>query len=339
MAEALVQQPQTADIGKVPDTHFVYWFHAPYNISNILPELENADVMLLESPVNWSKGDKTVNEAWINASLGAELTEGQQALSNVVPLRGLNLVPLYKAVSEHFAGSGKAVRLLDANAQDNPEFADRAALKFDIAHSFNERLGDDFSLTPDVAEIGRAQQDALAAQAVSASERDQIILRQIEAAREEFAGQQIAVVYGSGHTQLSHAALRDGYGRRTFVDGVGSGAGVDGTKVKYNLAIEIIRRLQFGLPVSEEKIIRSLLQSSLTSYLAQARGQDASLAEYDMEQWDYDTADLMPQTDKIARSASREDLDNYTYLIDHSYLITNGDIALHNFVGELSLRA
>lgn len=337
MTEVLKEQAQVAETGLQPDTHFVYWFHAPYNVDLVLPELETVDVLILEAPVHWTPREKYHFETWIQEQMEPLSGDGQHDSMDPEVLTGSSMPPLYRGVAERYTGSGKVIHLIDANIEEHPEIAAEVDARFDYIHDQNKSFAPQTTLS-DSDQLITTQREVLQTHASTTLKRDKIIADQITALREQHPGQQIAVVYGQGHTQLSYDALRQGYGKRTFVHGKESDIGDGPVKLRFNAATEIVRLMQFGKPVSDELILRSLLDSSLIAYLAQERGQDASLAETNIDQWDYDTADLQPQADKITRSATSEEVEKYARLIDDLSWLRDGHDTLVNFVGELARR-
>lgn len=255
---------------------------------------------------------------------------------DVEAVTGAAMPPLFRGVAERYTGSGKTVHLVDANVEEHPEVVADVVAGFDYIHDTNKSLGSNDAGGSD--QLIAAQREAFRTRALTTAVRDEIISGQISALRERHPGQQLAIVYGQGHTQLSYDALREGYGRRTFVHGKESDLDGGPVKLQFNAATEVIRLMQFGKPVSDELVLRSLLDSSLVAYLAQERGQDTSLVDTDIDQWDYDTADLQPQTDRIARSASSEEIDKYAKLIDELSWFSDGEDRLVDFIDELSHR-
>lgn len=331
MNDVLAQPHHTGDV----DTHFVYWFHAPYNVEKVLPELDSADILILEAPIYWTPSEKDYFEAWIQDQMDPhQKDEQQETIDAVEIITGVSMPPLYRGIAERYTGSGKIIHLVDANVEEHPEIAAVADARFDYINNANESLK--LHVPSDSDQLISTQREVLQTHAITTLKRDEIISRQIAALREQHPGQQIAVVYGQGHTQFSYDALHEGYGKRIFVHGRESDTGSETVKLRFNVATEIVRRIQFGKTIPDELVLRSLLGSSLLIHLAQERGQDASLAEYDMEQWDYDTADLQPQTDNIARSATREDVEKYAKLIDGLSRFRDGETRLLDFINELA---
>ncbi len=330
--DVLAQPQPTGDV----DTHFVYWFHAPYNVDKVLPELDTAEVLILEAPIHWTPREKYFFETWIQDQMEPLREDGRHDAADVEAITGAVMPPLYRGIAERYTGSGKVIHLVDANIEEHPEIVADVDARSDYLHDTNRSLG---SVNPSGSDqLITTQREVFQTHANTTLKRDTIISSQIAALRSQHPGQQIAVVYGQGHTQLSYDALHQGYGRRTFVHGKESDISDGPVKLQFNPATEIIRLMQFGKPVSDELVLRSLLDSSLTAYLAQKRGQDALLAETNIEQWDYDTADLQPQTNRIARSASSEEVERYAKLIDDLTWLRDGEARLVSFIGELAQR-
>ncbi len=296
----------------------------------MLPYLDDADVVLLETTPLEQKRSKIVREALLNRLLGGPLTARQtnilayeygrdaEHLSyeniDMPSLRG-SLVATEWGIVDRFHDSGKTIRLIDANPKDHPGIVGQVREALVVAMTANDAMRSD---TPSsFAEIKGWQTDFFRLEGLSTAGRDEIAAAQVTAAQAEFPGKRLAVVYGALHSGISHEFLRRGDGaRRIFLDPIPSPAG---STVYYGLDGEAIRRFRFGKPVTDELIMRTLLQSALVACMAHEK--DIVLGSEVADLWKFEEAThrMRIMADRIARRATAEQLSTYAAVADEAF--------------------
>jgi hypothetical protein len=327
--------------------HFVFWRYVPGNIPAVLEEVSSAEVILLESAPTEHKRTKIVQEALMNHLLDAPLTRRQTTVlmaqygpdvlevpyEQVVEAALPMILPsLERAVLKRYHGTGKTVRLMDSNPEDQPEIAAEIKGIWQLITETNAMIR-----TPQpssLSEIQKRQRAYLTAFSRTTRVRNALISEQLVEQREAFPDKRIAVIYGPLHSPISHPWLRSGRATRHFVDNIHWPAGV---KQTYELDGEIIRRVMYEKPVPEELIVRSLLANSIVSLWAERRGQRLGSAVTDLYRYEDKTHDLEEVADIRARIADAAELAGYTAILETSFRKPTeaSKAALEKFLEEL----
>jgi hypothetical protein len=287
-----------------------------------MPEIAEADVLLLESPPRATRREKLLQEAVINHLLGSELTRQQAGVLNYTfqeQVEGLSDLPVesFKDVVDSLAlniikehrSTGKTVRLLDANKTDHPELSEKIAdMRQSLAVANQNDHGADQSTRFKQQVQNQIQFSTVFGETIKT--RDDIIKQQVEAYAQEFASRSIAVVYGLNHTSIAHDRLRSDTATRVFVPDALLPA-VDGAKRVYDLQNEFMRRVVFDKldePTAIDMASRILIRNSLMTQLAAERG--VSMLGEGKSAWQVNEAeyDLLVQADSMARKLTPDEV-------------------------------
>jgi hypothetical protein len=318
--------PQPSDSPE-RNLHFIFWRHVPGNVPAVLEELEDAEVLLLESSPAQPKRAKIVKEALMNYLLDAPLTrrqttvlayEGIDPNASYATYRQLEEVTLAKAfeplehcILERYHSTGKLVRFMDSNPKDQPEIAEETEHMIQLATETNDMIR-----TRQLTSLEAIQAryfGFLAAFAKTIRGRDVVTGEQLVKQQETFPNRRLAVVYGPGHTAISHPWLHRGLATRVFIDSVPNPAGL---KQSYGLDGEAIRRLMYEKPMPEDLIIRCLLKNSMVARLAEQRGRVLRPEVADLWIYEDETYDLELLTTARARAATAAELAVYSTVLD-----------------------
>lgn len=325
---------------------FIFWRHIDENIPYVLPELEEADLILAEGAPLIEKPEKLRREALANFVLGGELTSRHANIlrrnfgiedvtydpkitEGLLPIMPQIFDALTVGIMRSFGGSGKNLRFLDANGTDHPEAIAEVRGMIAAQTACNEALAR--------GEIGSFDEFRAAFDGVfklrgtSLAHRDAIIELQIESALDDNPGAKAVVLYGKNHSAISHRFLRLG-AERVFVSGPDSSTE---TVQSYGLDAQLERRHRFGKTVPIDLYKRKALKDSLTSVLSGL--QNPTEITEKVSKFDPEMLKHTDVADYVASTASTEVVERYLDLLEQ-YLASkdpSSGEALLDFVGSL----